>query len=117
MDRCNTNPVSYTSNANKFICPAVAYLSILAILIAILISVIIASKYSVGSYSALYPIVRNYVEVTPAKMFILCDLILTVLTALLFGYQKAVLLLVHAAILSFSLKYIEPIVRRILDVQ
>ncbi|HSW87566.1 MAG TPA: YitT family protein [Candidatus Saccharimonadales bacterium] len=90
------------------------YLSILAILIDILISIIIASSYSVGSYSALYPVINKFIPISPSRMFIIGDVILTIITALLFGYQKAFLLLIHAIILSLSLKYTMPVVQKIL---
>ena len=92
------------------------FLSLLAVCIAVFISLIIATGYSVGSYSALYPLINKYYRLSAAHLFFIGDAILTIITLFLFGAEKAALLFLHTLILSFSLKYALPFIKKYVGV-
>jgi uncharacterized membrane-anchored protein YitT (DUF2179 family) len=62
------------------------------------IALVMAHGYSFGSYSSMIPIVKKFSTISAPKFFLIMDSILAVLTFILFGYIKAILLAINAIV-------------------
>lgn len=72
------------------------------------ISVVLANNYSVGAYSTLYMIVKKWIDVPAQNLFFLLDFVLAILTGIVFGFEKGVLLIVNAVVAYYVVKTMLP---------
>lgn len=69
------------------------------------IAFVISNKYSFGNYSTMHPLFNNFVKVSAPVFFFACDVILSLLTIIFFGWQKGFLVLVNSAVFYFMFKF------------
>ena len=71
---------------------------------AIAVAFVISNNYSFGNYSTMHILVNNYVKISTPKFFLVCDIVLSLLTLILFGWQKGVSVLINATVFYFVFK-------------
>lgn len=77
------------------------------------IGFIVYNKYSFGSYSSILPITDKYLKIHPPVLFFILDLILAVMTAYLFSFDKGILLLINAGAFFISFHYALKLLTRV----
>lgn len=70
--------------------------------------VVLANNYSVGAYSTLYMIVKKWIDVSAQNLFFLLDFVLAILTGIIFGFEKGILLVVNAVVAYYVVKTMLP---------
>lgn len=74
-------------------------------LAAFAISFVVYNKFSFGSYSSLLPITDKYYPISPPKLFLILDFILSLITAYYFGLQTGIFLLINAGAFFITFHY------------
>jgi uncharacterized membrane-anchored protein YitT (DUF2179 family) len=76
------------------------------------ISLVIANRYSFGSYSSIHPIVNKFIKISAPLFFVIMDIILSIITAVMFGLETGLLLLVNSLAFFVSFNYTLKIFKR-----
>lgn len=84
---------------------------ILSISMGIGVSIVLANNYSVGAYSTIYLIIKQFYDVPAQNVFFTIDFLLATITTLFFGIDRGGLLVVNAFVAYFVVKITLPKVK------
>lgn len=79
------------------------------------VSLVVASSYSFGNYTSIFPIVKKYINISAPLLFFLLDMLLSVITLILFGVEMGLLLVVNAVVFFICFKCELRVVEKILN--
>lgn len=81
------------------------------------IALVMANGYSFGSYSSVMPIIRKFSNISAPRFFLIMDSLLALLTFILFGLQRAVLMYINAGVFFVVFRLALPFAERHLSIR
>jgi uncharacterized membrane-anchored protein YitT (DUF2179 family) len=79
------------------------------------VSLVVASDYSLGNYTSIFPIVKKYINISAPLLFFILDVVLTIVTLVYFGVEMGILLFVNAIVFFVCFKYELRVVEKLVN--
>lgn len=79
------------------------------------VALVVASDYSLGNYTSIFPVVKNYLNISAPLLFFILDVLLTVITFICFGFEMGLLLLVNSVVFFVCFKYELRVVEKLMN--